>query len=102
MKRVRLIQRQNTFVMSGVNRKAHDPDRMEGIKRVYDTGISYAKRRYLPNTLGSVLYILLYTVLVFALTEYLMRGVITRWLYIGSVIMVVSMVYSGVITANHV
>lgn len=75
---------------------------MEGIQRIYDTGIGYAKRRYLPNTIGSVLYLLLYTVTVFALTEYLMRGIITRWLYIGSVIMVVSMIYSGVITLDHV
>jgi hypothetical protein len=76
-------------------------ERMEGIQRVYDTGIRYAKHRYLPNTFGSVLYVLLYTALVFALTEYLMRGIITRWLYIGSVIMVVSMVYSGAITTDH-
>lgn len=68
---------------------------MEGIGRVYDTGIRYAKKRYVPSTLGSVVYILLYTIVVFYITEYLMKGKLTRWLYIGSVVMVVSMVYSG-------
>jgi hypothetical protein len=73
---------------------------MEGVQRVYDTGFRYVKRTYLPNTVGSVLYILLYTVVVFVLTEYLMRGVVTRWLYVGSMVMVVSMVYSGAITLD--
>lgn len=74
---------------------------MEGIQRVYDTGFQYAKKRYVPNTalslpsLLSLLSIVLYTLFVFILTEYLMRGQITRWLYIGSVVMVISMVYSG-------
>ena len=68
---------------------------MEGIERVYDTGIRYVKKRYVPSTLGSVVFILLYTLVVFYMTEYLMKGKLTRWLYIGSVVMVVSMVYSG-------
>lgn len=68
---------------------------MEGVQRVYDTGFKYVKKKYVPNTLLSLLSILLYTICVFILTEYLMRGQITRWLYIGSVIMVISMIYSG-------
>lgn len=68
---------------------------MEGIRRVYDTGFQYAKKKYVPNTVFSVFYIVLYTLFVFILTEYLMRGQVTRWLYIGSVVMIVSMVYSG-------
>lgn len=68
---------------------------MEGIQRVYHTGFQYAKKKYLPNTVLSVISIIIYTILVFILTEYLMCGQVTRWLYIGSVVMVVSMVYSG-------
>jgi hypothetical protein len=70
---------------------------MEGIERVYDTGIHYVKKRYIPDTLSSVVYILLYTVIVFYMTEFLMKGRISRWLYIGTVIMVVSMIYSGAV-----
>jgi hypothetical protein len=68
---------------------------MEGVERVYDTGLRYAKKRYVPDTLGSVLYIVLYTLIVFYITEFLMKGLVTRWLYIGSVVMVVAMIYSG-------
>ena len=75
---------------------------MEGVHRVYYTGFRYAKKKYVPNTFGSILYILLYTALVFLLTEYIMRGVIGRWLYIGSIIMVISMVYSGAITLDNI
>lgn len=75
---------------------------MEGVQRVYRSGIGYAKRRYLPDTMTSILYILLYTVVVYVLTEYLMKGQITRWLYIGTIIMIISMVYSGSITLDHV
>ena len=68
---------------------------MEGIQRVYSSGIHYAKQRYVPNTTASILWIVLYTLVVFYLTEFLMRGTVTRWLYLGSVAMVVAMIYSG-------
>ena len=68
---------------------------MDGVQRVYDSGLRYAKKRYVPDTLGSIIYILLYTTIVFYVTEFLMRGRVTRWLYLGSVVMVVAMVYSG-------
>ena len=68
---------------------------MEGIQRVYDTSFQYTKKTYVPTTAFSLVSIVLYTLCVFILTEYLMRGQITRWLYVGSVIMVISMVYSG-------
>ena len=68
---------------------------MEGVQRVYDTGIRYTKDRYIPNTIGSVIYIVLYTVLVFYITEFLMRGKVTRLLYMGTMVMVVAMIYSG-------
>jgi len=75
---------------------------MEGVQRVYMTGVRYVKQRYIPNPSLSILYIVFYTAFVFLLTEYLMRGVVTRWLYIGTFIMVVSMVYSGAITLDNV
>jgi hypothetical protein len=75
---------------------------MEGVQRVYTTGVRYVKRRYIPNPSLSILYIVLYTAFVFLLTEYLMRGVITRWLYVGTIIMIVSMIYSGAITLDNV
>jgi hypothetical protein len=74
---------------------------MDGIDRIYQTGVRYAKHQYVPNRASlvvSIVSILLYTVVVFIITEWLMRGRITRWLYLGTVAMVVSMVYSGTIT----
>ncbi len=73
---------------------------MDGVQRVYDSGLRYVKKRYVPNTLGSLLYLLLYTVIVFYVTEYLMKGKITRWFYLGSVAMVIAMVYSGAIVID--
>lgn len=74
---------------------------MEGINRIYQTGIRHAKHQYVPNRASpvlSIISILLYTIFVLVLTEWIMRGTLTRWLYLGSVVMVVSMVYSGTIT----
>jgi hypothetical protein len=71
---------------------------MEGVQRVYTTGISYTKQRYIPSTWGSVLYIVLYTVAVFYITEILLKGYITRWLYFGSVVMILAWVYEGSVT----
>lgn len=75
---------------------------MEGIERVYETGLRYVKGRYVPDRgaslVISIVSIVLYTVVVFLLTEWLMRGKVTRWLYLGSLIMVMSMVYSGTVT----
>lgn len=71
---------------------------MEGVHRVYHTSLNYAKQRYVPSTWGSVLYILLYTVVVFYITEFLMKGQITRWLYLGTVVMVVAWMYEGSVT----
>jgi len=74
---------------------------MEGVGRIYHTGYQYAKARYVPHTAGSVLSILVYTVVVFYLTEYLLRGRLTRWLYLGSVVMVISMIYRGDVTERE-
>lgn len=77
-------------------------DTMEGIERVYETGLRYVKGRYVPDRgaslVISIVSIVLYTAIVFLLTEWLMRGKVTRWLYLGSLIMVMSMVYSGTVT----
>jgi hypothetical protein len=74
---------------------------MEGVERVYHTGYQYAKARYIPHTVGSVLSILVYTAVVFYLTEYLLRGRLTRWLYLGSAVMVISMIYRGDVTERE-
>jgi len=71
---------------------------MEGVQRVYHTGYQYAKARYAPNTVASIISIIVYTALVFYLTEFLLQGYLTRWLYLGTLVMVVSMVYSGTVT----
>lgn len=70
---------------------------MEGVKRVYDTGIQYTKKQYVPNTWASLIYILLYTAITFYVTEFLMRGKITRVLYMGTLVMVVAMIYGGAV-----
>lgn len=75
--------------------------KMEGIERVYQTGLRYVKGKYIPDKASltiSVISIVLYTAVVFLLSEWLMRGKVTRWLYLGSIIMVISMVYSGTVT----
>lgn len=71
---------------------------MEGVQRVYTTGVRYTQQRYVPSTWGSVLYIVLYTVAVFYITEYLLKGQITRWLYLGSAVMILAWVYEGSVT----
>lgn len=71
---------------------------MEGVQRVYTTGIQYTKKQYLPRSWGSLLSILLYTIVGFYITEYLVKGQLTRWLYLGSVVMILAWVYEGSVT----
>jgi len=71
---------------------------MEGVQRVYTTGIHYTKKQYAPSNWGSLIYIILYTVAVFYITEYLMKGQLTRWLYLGSAVMILAWVYEGSVT----
>lgn len=73
---------------------------MDGIQRIYHTGFQYAKKQYVPNNVLSMISIIIYTSIVFILTEYIMRGKITRWLYMGSIIMIISMIYSGSLTLS--
>ena len=73
---------------------------MEGVHRVYNTSLNYTKKRYVPSTWDSVPYILLYTVVVFYITEFLMRGRITRWLYLGTIAMVIAWMYEGSVTGE--
>jgi len=70
---------------------------LQGVQRIADNTLSYSKKTYLPQTwdVGSVLYIIGYTILVFFATEVLLRGKLTRWLYLGSVLMVGSLLYRG-------
>ena len=79
-------------------------DTMEGIQRVYETALRYVKGRYVPDKgaslVVSIVSIILYTAVVFLLTEWLMRGKLTRWLYLGSILMIISMVYSGTVTVT--
>jgi ABC-type uncharacterized transport system permease subunit len=80
---------------------------MEGIERVVNTGVRYTQSKYVPrgeslmSKVLSVAYIVVYTAVVWLLTEYLMRGKVTRWLYMGTVAMTVAFVYSGVVDERH-
>ncbi len=70
---------------------------LEGVHRIMDNSLSYTKGTYIPRSwdIGSVLYILTYTVMVFFATEVLLRGKLTRWLYLGTLVMVGSLLYRG-------
>ena len=72
---------------------------LEGIGNIYRTGIQYTKRQYFPTSwaIGSILYILLYTLGVYYVTEYLLKGQLTRWVYLGTMAMVLSFIYRGVL-----
>lgn len=70
---------------------------LEGVTRITDNTLSYTQQTYIPRSwdIGSILYILSYTVIVWYVTEYLLRGRITRWLYLGTLVMVGSLLYRG-------
>jgi len=72
---------------------------LKGVENIYHTGIQYTKRQYLPTSwaIGSILYILLYTIGVYYFTEYLLKGRLTRWVYLGTVAMALSFIYRGVL-----
>lgn len=80
---------------------------MEGIERIVNTSVRYTQSRYVPrgesltSKVLSVAYIVVYTAVVWLLTEYLMRGKVTRWLYMGTVAMTVAFMYSGVVDERH-
>lgn len=77
---------------------------LQGIQRVADNSLVYTQQTYVPRSweIGSILSIVLYTLVVFYVTEYLLRGRITRWLYLGTLVMVGSLLYRGEVSLKGV
>ena len=69
---------------------------MDGIHRVKDYGIGFVHYHAHPFTALHLSFLLAYTIVTFFLYDYLFRYQLFKWMYIGSIIIVIGTIYGGI------
>jgi hypothetical protein len=59
---------------------------MEGIHNVYSTGIQYSKEKYYPTDFKQFIYIIIYLLVTYYLTNYFLNFKLIKWIYIGTLL----------------
>lgn len=69
---------------------------MDGVGRVYDAGLGYAKDHYLPTENRSWTMIIVTTLVTFLLLRVLLRIEVFRWIYWGTILAIgLTLFYGG-------
>ena len=66
---------------------------MEGIQHVAEYGKGFINYQLYPMTTGHLLFIVLYTVFSIYFYNYLFRYNLFKWMYLGSIIILISSLY---------
>lgn len=66
---------------------------MDGIKNVYTRGKEYVRDTYYPTSLRHFIYIAIYFVLTFYITDYFLNFKLIRWIYVGTIIVIIASLY---------
>jgi hypothetical protein len=66
---------------------------MDGIQRVTDYGKGFVTHYYYPSTTGHLLFIIIYTIFSLYFYKYLFQYPLFKWIYLGSIIIVIGSVY---------
>jgi hypothetical protein len=69
---------------------------MDGIHRVKDYGIGFVHYHAHPFTALHLSFLLVYTIVTFFLYDYLFKYQLFKWMYIGSIVIVIGTIYGGV------
>jgi hypothetical protein len=73
---------------------------MDGLHRVKDYGIGFVQYHTHPFTVLHLAFFLAYTIVTFFLYDYLFRYQLFKWMYIGSIIIVIGIIYGDVKPAS--
>lgn len=68
---------------------------MDGVERVYETGVTYAKDRYYPTSFRHLIYIAIYIAVTFYVTDFFMNFRLFRWIYLGTLAVILITVFYG-------
>ena len=66
---------------------------MEGIHNVYQTGVHYAKEKYYPTTIRHFIYIIIYLLITYYITDYFLNFKLIRWIYVGTLVVAIATLY---------
>jgi hypothetical protein len=69
---------------------------MDGIHRVKDYGIGFVHYHAHPFTVLHLSFLLAYMVVTFFLYDYLFQYQLFKWMYIGSIIIVIGTIYGDI------
>lgn len=66
---------------------------MDGIKNVYTHGREYVKQTYYPTSLRHFVYITIYFIITFYITDYFLNFKLIKWIYVGTIIVIIASLY---------
>ena len=66
---------------------------MDGIENVYIRSKEYAMKTYYPTSLRHFIYIAIYFVLTFYITDYFLNFKLIRWIYVGTLIVIIASLF---------
>ena len=66
---------------------------MEGIRHVTEYGKGFVTYHLHPMTTGYLLFILIYTIFSIYFYKYLFQYTLFKWMYLGSIILFISLIY---------
>lgn len=66
---------------------------MEGVYNVYQTGVHYAKEKYYPTTIKHFIYIIIYLLITYYITDYFLNFKLIRWIYVGTLVVAIATLY---------
>lgn len=68
---------------------------MDGIENVYREGTGFISRYYLPKNAKEIIWIGLYLLITFYLTDYFLNFRLFKWIYVGTLLILVASWYRG-------
>jgi len=66
---------------------------MDGIQNVYQKGKEYVLEMYYPTSLRHFIYIAIYFIITFYITDYFLNFKLIRWIYVGTIIVIIASLY---------
>jgi 4-hydroxybenzoate polyprenyltransferase len=66
---------------------------MEGVHNVYQKGFDFAKERYYPTSIQHFIYIIIYLLITYYISDYFLNFKLIRWIYIGTLIVAIATLY---------
>jgi hypothetical protein len=66
---------------------------MEGVHNVYQKSIDLAKEKYYPTSIRHFIYIIIYLLITYYISDYFLNFKLIRWIYVGTIIVAIATLY---------